>query len=420
MKILIVNAMDLSGGAARAAYRLHKSLLDQNIESQMIVQTKASKDITILGHDSTIWKGLNKLRSIIDRIPVRFYKNRTKMLFSPSWLGFNNLIDVINKTRPDIVHLHWINHGMIRIEDLKRIKAPIVWSLHDNWPFTGGCHIMWDCERYIDKCGQCPRLGSDKENDLSRWIWNRKRNVYNSLDNLTIIGLSKWILESSQKSSLLINKRHINLPNPIDTSSFKPLDKAKARELWNLPKSKKLILFGAMYAIKDINKGYEKLKVVLDNLEDDNVEFVVFGSGEPKVNPGFKFKAHYVGYIRDDIRLATLYSAADVMVVPSLQENLSYAIMESLSCATPVVAFNIGGNSDMIEHKNNGYLAEAYDTSDMAHGIDWILNNEKYSELCQNARKKVLNEFESSIVAKKYIKMYEDILKNNSNKQGLN
>jgi glycosyltransferase involved in cell wall biosynthesis len=117
-----------------------------------------------------------------------------------------------------------------------------------------------------------------------------------------------------------------------------------------------------------------------------------------------------MGHLHDDISLTTLYSAADVMIVPSLQENLSNAIMESLACATPVVGFDVGGNSDMIVHQKNGYLAKPFDTEDLANGIEWVLNNEDYEELCQNAREKVLKEFDSVVVAKKYIELYSEIL----------
>ncbi|MGB5792132.1 glycosyltransferase, partial [Poseidonibacter sp.] len=192
LSILHVNTLDIQGGAARAVYRLHKSLLNQNINSQMLVQNKSGDDFTVISEESKIRKLFNKIRPHLDSIPIRFYKNRTKTLFSPSWLFFSNIVDKINEINPDIVHLHWICNGMIKIEDLARIKAPIVWTLHDNWAFTGGCHIMWECEKYKNNCGICPRLGSDKENDLSRKVFKRKENTFLQMDNLTIVGVSSW------------------------------------------------------------------------------------------------------------------------------------------------------------------------------------------------------------------------------------
>lgn len=412
MKILMVNASDINGGAARAAYRLHRALLDQNIDSQMLVQEKNSSDHTVICSAGKMGRAMEKMkiRLRLDQLPLKFYKNRTKTSFSPAWLPWSNIVNKINEINPHIVHLHLINSGMIRIEDLMKIKIPIVWSLHDNWAFTGGCHVKWECERYKDECGLCPRLDSHRENDLSRIIWRRKNKVYPKIDKLTLIGLSKWINECSKESSLLKNKKHINLPNPIDTSIYKPFKKEYARELLNLPKNKKLLLFGAMSSSSAVNKGFSLLKESLDKLEYKNLELVIFGSNKPKEPQNLEFKTHYMGHLNDDVSLVVLYNAVDVMVVPSLQENLSNVIMESLACATPVVGFDAGGNCDMIEHRKNGYLAKPFDIEDLVNGIEWILNNESYDNLCREARKKVLEKFDSTIVAKKYIDVYKEIL----------
>jgi len=177
-----------------------------------------------------------------------------------------------------------------------------------------------------------------------------------------------------------------------------------------LSKDKKLVLFGAVSATSDPRKGFKELSEALRKLKLRDIELVVFGSSKPKDAPDFGFNTHYLGHLHDDVSLVTLYNAVDVTVVPSLQENLSNTIMESLSCGTPVVAFNIGGNSDMIEHKINGYLAKPYDTDDLAKGIEWILSSPNYNELCENARNKVLREFDSKVVVKKYIELYDKII----------
>ena len=410
MKILIINTSDIQGGAARAAYRLHKSLLAQDVDSQMLVQSKTSDDFTVINENKKVRKYFNKLRPVIDSIPTRSYKNKTNTLFSPSWFGFSKIVDKINEINPDIVHLHWINAGMMKIEDIARIKAPIVCSLHDMWAFTGGCHYNEECNGYEKNCGNCKVLGSDKEKDLSKKVFNRKQKVFDSKKDMTIVGLSSWLNNASKSSTLLKDKYHLNLPNPIDTDVFKPFDKEKARELWGLPKDKKLVLFGAMGATSDPRKGFKELSEALHQLENKDVEFVVFGSSKPQDAPDLGFKTHYLGHLHDDVGLVTLYSAVDVMIVPSLQENLSNAIMESLACGTPVIGFNIGGNGDMIEHKKNGYLAKPFDTTDLKDGIEWVLNNDKYDELCTNAREKVVKEFDSKVVARKYIELYKQVL----------
>lgn len=191
---------------------------------------------------------------------------------------------------------------------------------------------------------------------------------------------------------------------------FKPFDTQKARGLWSLSRDKKLVLFGAIGAASNPLKGFAQLREALCKLKNKDIEFVLFGSREPKEPQNFGFKTHYLGHLHDDVSLVALYSAVDVMVVPSLQENLSNVIMESLACGTPVVAFNIGGNSDMIEQQINGYLAQPFSTDDLARGIDWVLNNPDYDNLRQKAREKALREFEMLRVAGQYKKLYEEIL----------
>jgi glycosyltransferase involved in cell wall biosynthesis len=397
MKILIVNASDIHGGAARAAYRLHQSLLANNVDSQMLVQSKSSDDYTVLCSNSKIKQLLNKLKPAVDALPFLFCNHKVSTLFSCAWLPSRKLIKKINEINPDIVHLHWINGGMIKIEDLAKINAPIVWSLHDMWPLGGGWH-------YDEP------LATRAQKRLSNKILQRKQKTYLKIKNMTIVGLSRWLQSCALNSTVLKNKNIINLPNPIDTRIYKPFDKKLARELWGLPKNKKLVLFGAMGATSDPRKGLKELSEALSNINRTDMEFVVFGSSKPQSAPKLGCKIHYVGTLGDDVSLVTLYSAVDVMIVPSLQENLSNAIMESLACATPVVAFSIGGNADMIEHQKNGYLAVPFDTSDLAQGIEWVLDNEKYQELCLNAQEKVVREFDSQIVADKYTQLYTEIL----------
>jgi len=410
LKILHVNASDTSGGAAIAAYHLHKALLIEGIISQYLVLNKFSDDYTVIGPSSKLEQEINRLRGGVDRLRLKFYKNRMKTVFSPALLPFSKIKHKITQFDPDIVHLHWVGDGTINIKDLLSIKKPIVWSLHDDWVFTGGCHVKWQCNRYIDKCGICPQLGSKITNDLSRKIWYKKNKVYSKKNELYFIGLSKWEADCAFKSSLLKNKPILNMPNLIFTDLFKPFDLNKSRELWNLPQNKKIVLFGAKSVVNDLNKGLSELKEAFSKLLNRNVEIVIFGSSKPKDVINFGVPTHYLGKFYDEISLITLYNAADVVVVPSLQENLSNVIMESLSCGTPVVAFNIGGNSDLIDHKKNGYLATPFNSTDFAMGIDWLLNNPHYDEICKNARSKVLNEFESKIVAKQYIQFYTKLL----------
>jgi glycosyltransferase involved in cell wall biosynthesis len=411
MKILIVSTSDISGGAARAAYRLHRSLLKKNINSSMLVQNKHSDDFTIETISNTkMQKVTSKLRPILDSIPIRFYKNRTKTLFSSSWLGFGNIVNKINEINPDIVHLHWINGGMINMKSLSKINAPIVWSCQDMWPLTGGCHYDEECHGYEKQCGNCLVLNSNRENDLSRFIFKNKLLNYNKIKNLTIVGVSKWITRCAKESKLFNERKILNIPNSFDTNLFKPLDSNFTKELFMIPKDKKIILFGAMNSLGDPRKGANELFDALSKLDIENTIFVVAGSSKPKVDLNLKYKTYFIPPIHDETLLPLMYNTADVVIVPSLQENLANSIIESLSCGVPVVAFDIGGNKDMIEHKQNGYLANKLDTQDMANGIKWILEDCEYNTISKNSREKVLKNFDATVVSSKYINLYKNIL----------
>ncbi|MGL1935252.1 MAG: glycosyltransferase family 4 protein [Fibrobacterales bacterium] len=411
MKIVMVNTSDTDGGAARAAYRLHNALLKSNVDSSMLVQFKNSDDYTVIGPLNMVGKIINLIRSRIDILPTKKYKQRDLILFSPLWLPYSGIVDKINKINPDIVHLHWVCGGMIKLEDIAKIKSPIVWSFHDDWGFTGGCHIKWECDKYKHKCGACPRLGSQIENDLSRKVYLRKKKVLSQVKNMTVVGVSKWLTSCVSESSLFKNVDAVTLPNPIDINTYKPFDKNTSRDLWELPQNKKLIMFGAMDVTSDVNKGFKELREALVKVSHNDVEVVIFGGSKPKEPQELGFKTNYVGVLRDDISLVTLYSAADVVIVPSIQESFGQTASESMACGTPVVAFASTGLLDIIDHKINGYLATPFDTDDLAKGIDWVLSTENYQELSKNAREKIKREFDSNIVAKKYLELYKKVVK---------
>ncbi len=411
MKILIVNTSENEGGAAKAANRLYTSLLNENIDVDYFVDSKTSDNYKVLALTSKLDKIKRIFRQQYDQIKVKLYKNRTGMIFSPNnTVLTSKLIDKINEINPDIVHLHWVNGGMINIKDLIKINKPIVWTMHDSWLFTGGCHLPYDCENYISKCGRCPVLGSSKENDLSSKIFSMKKSIFPKL-KLNVVTPSNWLGNNCKKSMLLKDKNINVIPNPINTNIYKPISKNIARELLGLPNDKTIILFGASSATSDVNKGFKQLNEAIDKLNLENILLLVMGGSEPRENNIFKYPVKYLGQLNDDVTIKLVYNSANVSVVPSLSENLSNTIIESLACGTLVVGFDIGGNSDMIEHKKTGYLAKPFESEDLAHGIEWVLNSSNYDELCVNAREKVLKEFDSVVVAKRYMKLYEEMIK---------
>ncbi len=413
MKILNLSTYDIAGGAARAAYRLHQGLQSINVQSQMLVQGKFSDDRTIIQPQSSLEKGLAKLGHTLDSLAPIFYSQCQSHEFSTQWAP-DLILPRITKLNPDVINLHWINQSYLKIETIAKLAQPLIWTLHDMWPFTGGCHYDKDCSQYVESCGACPQLGSNKNCDLSRWIWQRKSNTWRD-KQITIVSPSVWLAKCASSSSLFRNRRIEVIPNGIDTQRYKPMNRQIVRELLNLPQDKRLILFGAVNATSAPRKGFNLLQPALQSLckseWHDKVELVVIGSSQPENETDLGFKSHYLGKLSDDISLAQIYGAADVFVAPSIQDNLPNTVLEAIACGTPCVAFKIGGMSDLIEHEKNGYLAQPFEVEDLAQGIAWVLEHkERHQKLCDRARKKVEQEFTQELQARSYVSLYTEIL----------
>ena len=412
MKILTINSHDNSGGAARAAYNSHKGLIEIGIESKMLVAQKGTSDHTVIGPDSNLHKLQSILAMRIDSLPGKLHTTPNKNLHSPAWFSTFKNADIA-KYNPDIIHLHWVNGGFLSIKDISKIKKPIVWTLHDMWPFSGAEHYSDGSMRYRDGYRSENRMNDESGFDLNRWVWNRKVKYWHEIDNITFAAPCKWMAESIRESKLFHDRRVEIVPVGLDHTLYRPRDKKTIRNILDMPLDKKIILIGAMNFLKDTRKGGHFLKEAFGSLVragygDDYVVYIL-GISAPEKEESFGFKTFYYGANRDDLSLALLYSAVDVFVAPSVQENFSATVFESLSCGTPVVAFNIGGMPDMISHKQNGYLAEPYETEDLASGIEWVLEKSSPTQLSQNARQFIENECTLRIQAERYKNIYESM-----------
>jgi len=319
----------------------------------------------------------------------------------------------IRSESADIVNLHWVNDGFMRIEALSKIRQPIVWTLHDMWAFSGGEHYVGDSERYKEGYSTNNRPVLETGIDINQWIWKRKKSSWSKVNKMVIAAPSRWLAECARESALFRNYRVEMLPNGVDHQRFRPVDHAIARSILGLPVDKKLILFVEGSWATDRRKGFHLLAEALKQLEvevtTDNYQLVVFGKSTG-VNP-FSMKTHYLGRLHDEISMALVYAAADVFVAPSTEENLANTVLESLSCGTPVVAFEIGGMPDMIAHKKNGYLAPGFDTKALARGIRWVLEDEhRWKSLAEQAREAVTRSFTLQQAANRYVDLYRDIL----------
>jgi len=416
MMVLHLNKTDLQGGAARAAYRLHLGLKSISVDSKMLVDDKISDDPSVHGLVGKINKIWHRALPFINEIPLKFY-NWEGTPFYTGCVGRNIARDELLKLT-DVINLHWVSAGFLSIRNISRLAKlgkPIVWTLHDMWAFTGGCHYSGECERYVNFCGSCPQLNSDKDDDITRRIWARKERAYKGL-NLTIVTPSKWLAECVKKSSLLSDVRVEVVPYGLNINIFKPINKSTARNIFNLPENKKIILFGAIRSTSDKRKGFSFLHKAVNYLNEiitnpKDYYLLVFGASHPENNEPFPFEVNYAGSFSDDASLALLYSCADVFIAPSLEDNLPNTVIESLACGTPVVAFNVGGMPDMIDHRKNGYLAKYKDVEDLSRGINWILDNEKHRQkLAEAAHDKAIREYLLEVQARRYVELYEELL----------
>ncbi len=231
---------------------------------------------------------------------------------------------------------------------------------------------------------------------------------------MVIVATSHWLADMARASSLFRDQRIEVIPNGIDTDKYKPLDKAAARAAYNLPQDKRLILFSAVNAVSDKRKGGQFLIPALQSLAangwSDSAELVIIGASRPEIPLDLGLPVHYVGHLHDEISQVLLYSAADVVVAPSVQENLSNTVLEALACGIPVVAFDVGGMPDMIDHQSNGYLATPFQVDDLVNGIAWVLENDvRHGLLSKTARDIVLDRYDLPKIAKRYSELYESI-----------
>ena len=409
MKVLIVNKSNSEGGAAKAAFRIFESLNEAGIEAIFLSDTGVhrGKDLLVLSA-SGISKIQSWLRSKVDSIIHSVYRKRSKNRFRSSLISNKKLVKLINDIDADVVHIHWVNDGFLSALDIQRIKAPKVWSLHDMNPITGGCHYSSSCNNFMNGCGNCSTLNSRYRFDLSRIVASKKYKSYKSSD-LTFIGLSKWIADKSSVSHISREKPVLNLPNCINTSLFKQIDKEFCRRLWNIRTEGKVVMFGAVNSKDDPRKGFHLLNEAIVNISRKDLSLVVFGSNNKSNEIQKDIIIYNVGVVNDEAALITLYNSADVVVVPSLEENLSNVIMESMSCGTPVVAFDIGGNSDLIDNGVNGILAEKTTSQSLQIAIEQAI--ESSSQLGVNARRKVNEKFAYEKVSSRYIELYERLVK---------
>jgi len=401
MKVLLLNTY-ASGGAAVACLRLKVALEQTGVDAQML-----SADLA-----GSRWP------FYAERLSFLPFERDKSVRFSFSLANFGkNLLRHPLVQEADVLHLHWINQGFLSlqgIQELSLLGKPMVWTLHDMWAFTGGCHYSRGCDHFQESCGHCPYLKNPSPSDLSHRIWARKQHLFPK--NIQFITCSAWLASVARSSSLLKNYPITNIPNPIDVTFFKPLSETERRN-FRLSKGinpqSRLLLFAAMN-VSEERKGFRFLQEALDFLKsqhpDFQLEILVIGKSQPEILSALPYPVHALGMIKDQQELIRIYGSADVFVIPSLEDNLPNTVMEALACGTPVAGFQTGGIPEMVGHLEQGFIAPQGDSRKLAEGIYWVLNKADTSVLRVRAREKATSQYANALIAKQYTDIYQNML----------
>lgn len=417
MKVVHLNTYDGNGGAGRAALRLNKALKQEGIESSVLSLYQFNPRSGVATAFHTFWGKLRAIGNIFfERYAVLpFLKNRD-VPFSLNSAGFP-VHDHPLVRAADIIHLHWVNHGFLSpsdIQALNKLGKKIVWTLHDANPVTGGCHVKYGCTHYTRSCGMCPVLVDPGPQDVSHRIWQRKYNAYGDMP-IHYIGPSHWMKDVVRQSAIARDAAVSTIGNSLEMDIFQPSDKMACRDKLGIASSAKVILAGFMPSKFSRHKGLEELIKALQQLADlyagsaQDIQLYFFGPEASHLQEQLPFPAKFTGTIKDDELLARYYAAADVFVMTSLDENLSYTAMESLACGTPVAAFNVGGFSDLVRHGENGHLAPTGDTGELAKSIQWVLEHPRPAELSAVARQWVASNYNPVEIARQHIQLYQSL-----------
>ena len=410
MRVLIVNTSERTGGAAVAANRLMKALINHGVKAKMLVRDKETDSLTVIGlpklpmlHWHFLWERL-----------VVFIRSRfsRKHLFEIDLANTGSDITRLPEFQEaDVIHLHWINQGMLSlgsIQGILRSGKPVVWTMHDIWPATAICHLTLGCRSFTSACKSCKLL--PKGSRLAQRVWRKKQRLLEE-GSIYFVACSRWLEQEAKSSALLKGHKITSIPNPIDTHIYNNrCQKLEARQRLGLPADKKLILFVSQ-RVTNPNKGMDYLSEACRQLEDvPHLGVVILGGHAEEVLGQIPFEAYPLGYVNDEHRIVDIYNAVDVFVLPSLSENLPNTIMEAMACGVPCVGFRVGGIPEEIDHKQNGYVAEYRNAEDLARGIRWILTEADYGSLSQHAVQKVAQNYSQQSVALKYLDVYQQAM----------
>ena len=411
MRVLIVNTSERTGGAAVAANRLMEALNNNGVKAKMLVRDKETDHLTVAGLPSS-WR--QQWNFLWERFVIWLHLHfRREHLFEVDMANAGtDITNLPEFQEADVIHLHWINQGMLSLKGIRKILTsgkPVVWTMHDIWPATAVCHYSRGCEQYLSQCDQCPLLPGDS---LARQVWRRKVQMLNG-QRLIYVCCSEWLAGEAKKSALLKDQRIVSIPNAIDTRLYRPQDKKQARQTLDLPTDRRIILFVSQ-RVTDPRKGISYFVDAVSRLVQqhpemkDNTGVAILGGHAEEVASQLALPSYPLGYVSDPSRIVNVYNAADVFVLPSLEDNLPNTIMEAMACGVPCVGFHVGGIPEMITHQVNGYVAKERDAADLAQGIRYVLAEADYETLSRYSLHQVAQKYSQQSVASRYIEEYQN------------
>jgi glycosyltransferase involved in cell wall biosynthesis len=400
LSVLHISESDAAGGAARAAYKLHRGLNRQGHSSRMLVgrKTMGDDDIRRLKRNR-LWRGLDRASGeVFDRMSLQY-------LLYPS--SFAVAADDWFR-RAQVVQLHNLHGSYFSFTALPLLsrRRPTVWLLHDQWAFTGHVAYSLDCDRWRTGCGACPYLGEYPRlgRDTTALLWRLKRSVY-ARSRLTLVVPSEWLRELVQASPLLGGFPVHRIPNGIDTAVFRPGPKDAARRRLSLPADRRIVFFAAAH-LEERRKGLHLLQAALRQM-DDRPLLLVAGGGDVSGD----VETRSLGSVADEEVLADAYRAADVFAVPTLADVLTQTAQESLACGTPCLSFDRGGVTEVVRHLETGYRAAFGDANDLARGLARLLGDaELLTRLSRRGREVAEQEYSVDLQVRRYVALYEEAL----------
>lgn len=416
MRVLIVNTSEKTGGAAVAAHRLMEALNNHGVKAKMLVRDKQTDNLSVVGLPKS---PLLRWHFLWERFVVFCHLHFSrKHLFEIDIANVGTDITRLPEFKEaDIIHLHWVNQGMLSLKDIQKILRsgkPVVWTMHDIWAATAICHYTRGCNNFKTRCCQCTMLPSKGNNDLSARVWHQKERIQDG-HTVFFVACSRWLEGMAKQSALLKGHKITNIPNAIDSRVFRPMDKIQARESLGLPVDKQVILFVSQ-KVTDERKGVSFFIEAIQRMTEadpvmaEQTVIAILGGHSEDVVAQLALPTFPLGYVSDEKTIVTVYNAADVFVTPSLEDNLPNTIMEAMACGVPSVGFNVGGIPEEIDHKKNGYVAAYRDAHDLASGIQWVLREADAGELRSQCLRKVAHCYSQSAVALRYVEVYNQAL----------